>query len=81
MFHNRVAYLWVQQGHDAFCDALHLDQAVFPVSRVLHRDTGAQRVITQGKITAPISSSSNKLTSKGRGEDFASMNDYINHVG
>ena len=61
MFHNRVAYLWVQQGHDAFCDALHLDQAVIPVSRVLHRDTGAQRVITQGKITAPISSSSNKL--------------------
>ena len=52
MFHNRVAYLCVQQGHDAFCDALHLDQAVFPVSRVVHPVTGAQRVIMQGMITA-----------------------------
>ena len=62
MFHNRVAYLCVRQGHDAFCDALHLDQAAFPVPLVVHRDTGAQRVITQGKITALLSSSSNQLT-------------------
>ena len=52
MFHNRVAYLCVQQGHDAFCDALHIDQAVLPVSRVVHPVTGAQRVIMQGMVTA-----------------------------
>ena len=43
------------------------------MSLVVNPVTGAQRVITQGKITAPISSSSNKLTSGGTGEDFASI--------
>ena len=62
MYQHHVAHLCVWQGHDAFCDALHLDQAALPVSLVVHPVTGAQRVITQGKITAPISSSSNKLT-------------------
>ena len=52
MFHNRVAYLCVRQDHDAFCDALHNDQTVLPVSRVVHPVTGAQRLITQGMITA-----------------------------
>ena len=52
MFHNRVADLRVWQGHDAFCDAPHLDQAVLPVSVVVHPLTGAQRVITQEKIKA-----------------------------
>ena len=52
MFHNRVDYLWVQQGHDAFRDALHIDQAVLPVSRVVHPVAGARRVIMQGMITA-----------------------------
>ena len=52
MLHNRVADFCVWQGHDAFCDALHLDQAVLPVSLVVHPVTGAQRVITQGMVTA-----------------------------
>ena len=52
MFHNRVTDFCVWQGHDACCDALHLDQAVLPVSLVVHPVTGAQRVITQGMITA-----------------------------
>ena len=43
-----------------FCDALHLDQAVLPVSRVVRILTGAQRVITQGKITALIYSITKK---------------------
>ena len=81
MLHVRVCYVCVWQDHDPFCEALHLDQALLPVSRVVHPDTGANRVIIQGKITAPISSSSNKLTSGGSGEDFASINVYIHHVG
>ena len=52
MYQHHVAHLCVWQGHDAFCDALHLDQAVLPVSMVVHPVTGAQRVMTQGKITA-----------------------------
>ena len=47
-----MCYICASQGHDAFCDALHLDQAVLPVAVVVHPVTGAQRVITQGKIQA-----------------------------
>ena len=40
------------KAHDGFCDGLHLDGVVFPVAPVFNPATGAQRVITPGRITA-----------------------------
>ena len=76
-----VCYVCVWQDHDPFCEAIHLNGVVLPVSLVVNPVTGAQRMITQGKITAPISNSSNKLAPGGSGEDFALINTYIHHVG
>ena len=55
-----MCYICAWQGHDAFCDALHIDQAVLPVAVVVHPVTGAQRVITQGEIKARIDSITKK---------------------